>query len=246
MITVVVPVSPLLSHPDTAIVDETVASIRHHLPDAELILMFDGVRNEQVDRKADYEEFVRRVLWKADHDPLWRPVCPFVFGEHLHQVGMLRNIIGDVRTDLLLFCEQDTPLVTDEPIDWDACQQLIMSGDADIVRFAHEAHILPDHLHMMHGQQGQFVRTSQFSARPHLAAADYYERILADHFSPEARCFLEDKMHGICSEAYIVDGMNGWSDHRLWIYHPDGGNIKRSLHTDGRAGGPKFESEQRF
>jgi hypothetical protein len=246
VITVVIPVSPVPSHPDTSILDQTVTSVRHHLPDAELILMFDGVRNEQVDRKADYEEFIRRVLWKADHDPLWRPVCPFVFDEHLHQVGMLRNVIGEIRTPLMLWVEQDCPLVCDEPIDWESCIELLMSGEADIVRLHHESHILDAHRHMTFDQVGQFVRTSQYSGRPHLAAVDWYEQALAEHFSPEANTYLEDVLHGTCSEAYIVNGMDGWRKNRIWVYHPDGGNIKRSIHIDGRAGDPKFDELLRF
>lgn len=245
-ITVVVPISPIPSHPDLSILEQTVESIRHHLSDAELMLCFDGVRPEQEHRRADYEEHIRQVLWKADHDPVWRPMCPWVFDDHKHQVGMLRSVLDEVRTPLMLFCEQDTPLVTDEPIDWQACIELIMREEADVVRFAHEAHVLEAHAHMVHGQVDGFMRTSQFSARPHLAAVDYYDRILKDHFSSDANTFVEDVMHSVCSEAYIINGMDGWGQHRLWIYHPDGGNIKRSVHIDGRAGDPKFDSLLRF
>lgn len=244
MITVVIPVSPVPSHPNIDILTETVESVRHHLKDAEIILTFDGVRAEQEHRHPDYEEAIRRTLWKADH--AWGNVAPFIFDTHCHQVGMMRGIIDEIRTDLLMYVESDTPLVTDEPIDWKACTELIQSGQADIVRYAHEAHILPDHMHMMLGQQGQFVRTCQFSARPHLASVNYYRRVLKDHFSPNANCFCEDVLHGICHEAYNIDGMAGWQRHRLWIYHPDGGNIKRSYHLDARDGGPKYDTSQVF
>lgn len=245
-ITVVMPVSPIPSHPTINILTETIETVRRHLPDAEIILTFDGVRPEQADRRADYEESIRRTLWHADHDPLWRPVNPWIWDEHVHQVGMLRGLLHEVKTDLLLFVEQDAPLVTDEPIDWQACIDLIMSGEADVVRFHHEG-VVPDaHAHMMHGLEGQFLRTSQFSARPHLASTAYYRRILNDHFSLYANCFLEDVLHGVCSEAVIINGMGGWRKHKLWIFHPDTGNIKRSYTTDGRAGGPKYDTSQIF
>jgi len=244
VITVLTPVSPIPSHPDTEILEQTLDSVRHHLPDAEIILTFDGVRAEQDDRAQDYAEHIRRALWRADHH--YGNICPLIFDEHTHQAGMARAALAEVRTPLVLYVEQDTPLVTDEPIEWDDCAALIESGQADVVRFHHEALIPEPHQHMMHGLEGKFLRTSQFSARPHLASTGYYRRVLADHFSPGANCFLEDVLHGVCSEAVIIDGMAGWDRHKLWIYHPDTGNIKRSWHIDGRAGAPKYDELQRF
>lgn len=243
MITVMVPISPIVSHPQTFILDETIASVRHHLPDAEILLMFDGVRVENEDRRPVYEEHIRRVLWKADKQ--WGNTAPFIFDAHRHQVGMLRAVMDEIRTPLLLFVEQDTPLVS-EPIDWQACVDIITTGDADVVRLSHEAVIPIEHEHLMLGVMGNFLRTCQFSARPHLASTAYYRRLLADHFSPEACCFVEDVAHGVCQNAYIRDGLAGWYGHRLWIYHPPGGNIKRSYTTDGRAGEPKYAETQVF
>jgi hypothetical protein len=149
VITIVMPVSVIPSHPDTDILTETVESVRHHLPDAEIILTFDGIRDAQADRKSDYAEAIRRILWKADH--CWGKV----------------------------------------------------------------------------------------------AAVEFYRRILTDHFSEHAKCFIEDKMHGVASEAYICEGMDGWRGCRLHIYAPEG-DIKRSWHSDGRAGGSKYEADQVF
>lgn len=243
VITAVVPVSPIKSHPDTAILTETLDSIRRQLPAAEIVLTFDGVRAEQADRRPDYEEHIRRALWLADHH--YGNIVPFVWNEHLHQVGMLRRVLDLIETPLLLFVEQDTPL-TDDLIDWSACIKMLDSGEANMVRFSHEAAIHPEHAHMMHGLEGQFMRTSQFSARPHLASVAYYRRMLASHFTPDAKCFTEDVMHGIVDEAFNLDGMAGWAQHRIWVFHPDTGNIKRSYHTDGRAGEAKYDTSQVF
>lgn len=79
-ITVVVVSSVLPSHPSTAVIDETIASIRHHLPDSEIILQLDGLRDEQLDRKADYDEYKTRVTWKCLHK--WSNVLPVVFDKH--------------------------------------------------------------------------------------------------------------------------------------------------------------------
>jgi hypothetical protein len=250
-ITVVIPVSPIKSHPDTAILDETLDSVRYHHPTAEIILTFDGIREEQSRRWHDYEEFIRRALWRADHH--YGGVCPFIYEEHRHQSGMMRAILDEIRTPLLMYVEQDTPLVTDEPIAWDDIIDMIESGDSNVVRLHHEGVIPDPHQHMMHGTEDAetsrftaFTRTSQWSQRPHVASVAYYRRIMDSHFTENAKCFIEDVMHGVVDNAYRLDGMNGWRQHRLHIYTPDGGNIKRSYTTDGRAGEPKYDDTQVF
>lgn len=251
MITAVVPISPIKEHPQTSILETTISSIRHHLPAAEIILTFDGVREEQAHRKQAYEEAIQRILWLSKS---WGAVYPWVFETHQHQSGMLRAVLDDIRTPLLLYVEQDTPLVTDEPIDWPEVLQLLDNGDSNLVRFHHEAVIPEPHEHLMHGYQCEqfvdefgslpFLRTSQWSQRPHVASVAYYRRILECYFVPDAKAFIEDRMYGVVEQAYSLDGMHGWNQHRLHIYHPEGGNIKRSYHLDGRAGEPKYDDTQ--
>jgi hypothetical protein len=244
-ITVMIPVSPIKSHPYTAIIDETISTVRHHLPDAEIIVTFDGVRKEQEDRRTDYERFKREFLWNCLNNKAYRNILPLDFEEHSHQVQMARVALKYVNTDLVLYCEQDTPLTPDEPIEWQKCIDFIRSGRANMIRFHFEAHIPEPHQHMMIGPvEDGFLKTSQWSQRPHLISRDYFERILEENFSEDANCFIEDKMHGVVSEAYIVEDVKGWEKHRVWIYHPDGGNIKRSYHIDGRAGEPKWDESQ--
>jgi hypothetical protein len=242
VITAVVPVSPIPSHPDTSILEETVASIRHHLPDSDLFLTFDGVRAEQEDRTKAYEEHIRKILWKAKS---WGAVVPFVFDEHLHQTGMLRRVLDEIRTPLLLFVEQDTPLVTDEPIEWDELTTFIQQGHSNVMRLYHEAVIPDEHQHMMHGLNGFGVRTSQWSQRPHVSSVAFYRRIMDTCFSAEAKCFIEDKMHGVVANAFLQDGMYGWDQYKVHIYNP-GENMKRSYHLDGRSGEPKWDDKQVF
>jgi hypothetical protein len=246
VITVVIPVSPINSHPTTTILAKTVESVRHWLPTAEIMLCFDGVRTEQERLRRRYESHIFAALELADWQ--WGNVCPFIFDEHLHQTGMLRKVIDDIRTPLMMFVEQDTPLVTDEPIDFDAITDAILSGVSNMVRLHHEALILPDHEHMVHGEEPgtPLLRTSQWSQRPHVASVAYYRRILDAHFTKHTKSFVEDKMHGVLDQAYRVDGLAGWLQHRIHIYNPGNGNIKRSYHTDGRAGDPKWDNTQIF
>jgi hypothetical protein len=255
-ITVVIPMSVIPSHPSTSILDETVASVRHWLPDSEIIVTMDGLRADvHPELRGIYHEAIRRVLWRADHD--WRHVRAVVFDQHAHQIGMMRSIIDAIDTPLLLYVEQDTPLVTDEPIDFAAISSLLHAGEANVVRLHHEGVIPEPHEHMMLGQPRAwgatlggpltyYQATSQWSQRPHVSTRAYYRRIL-NHFSPHANCFLEDVMHGVVDEAYLRDGVDGWLQHRLYIYlHDNSGNIKRSYHLDGRASAAKHDEQQVF
>lgn len=246
-VTIIIPTSPIKSHPDTTIIDETIRSVRHHFPTAEIIITFDGVRPENEDRRSNYEEFIRRLLWKCNYE--YKNVLPLIFDEHLHQTGMARKTLEYIKTPLLLYVEQDTPLVIDEYIDWNHITEVMAKGLADVIRFHHEAVIPKEHSHMIHGHQKlcscDFMRTSQWSQRPHLSTVAFYRRILNTEFSEGAKSFIEDKMHGVCHEAYLNDGMFGWDNYRILIYLP-GENIKRSYHTDGRAGEAKYDDTQVF
>ena len=235
-VTIVVPTSPIPSHPSTDILDETLGSIRHHFPTAKIVLTFDGVRPEQEARRADYYDYIRRALWRADHH--WGNVIPVIFDHHLHQAEMMRWALDEVDTPLVLYVEHDTPLVTDWDIDWDKITGLVMSGDFYSIRLYHEAVVPEPHLGLMRGRRGDILKTSQWSQRPHLTTAAFYRRLIADHFGVGEKAFIEDRMHGVVECAVREDGDFGWDQWRLGIYAPEDGrnNFKRSYHLDGRAG----------
>lgn len=240
-ITAIVPVSPIPSHPDTKILEETIKSIRHHLSNSQIILCFDGVRAEMEDRRGAYEEHIRRILWMCRK---WDFVTPYIFDEHKHQSGMMRAVINDVKSPVVLFVEQDTPLVTDYEIPFSDLSETIIMGDANVIRFHHEARIPKEHSHMMIGDpELELQKTIQWSQRPHLASRAFYRRIMSDYFTDNSRCFLEDLLHGKLLESYALDNKLGWDQWRTFIYHPSG-NIKRSYHTDGRAGAKKYDETQ--
>lgn len=240
-ITVVIPVSPIKSHPDTKILDETISTIRAHL-NCEIIVTFDGVRSEQEERRDDYEEFIRRALWKCSLE--WN-ATPIIFDKHMHQTGMAKAVIDEIKTPTLLYCEQDTPLTPDLPIDFKICVEKILSGQANVIRYHFESVIPKEHEHMIIGEEDNFIRTVQWSQRPHLASVAYYRHILNSYFSENTRSFIEDKMHSIVYEDYLHDGVMGWNLHKLYIYKPED-HLKRSYHTDGREGADKFDKSQVF
>jgi hypothetical protein len=199
-LTVVIPTSPIPAHPDMSVIEETVKSVRHHLPDCEIIITFDGVRAELEHRRDAYEEYIRRVLWDADHK--WGNILPLIFDEHTHQAGMARQALEHILTPLLLYVEADTPLTIDCEIDWQAITDAVLSGEVNHVRLNHEALILGEHKQLMLDEQPidvtgcPLIRTVQYSQRPHVASVAFYRRVLDSYFSEKAKCFIEDLLHG--------------------------------------------------
>lgn len=235
-ITVLMPTSPIPSHPSTGIIEQTVASIRQRLPLAEIIIMADGVRPELEHRREAYEEYLESLVWLCRK---WKAV-PLVFGEHQHQANMTRRALELVRTDLMLFVEHDTPLVGEIP--WRQIGHFVLNDDFHVVRFHHEQTIPDEHRYMMRGtttigkdgQDWRFVPTVQWSQRPHLARTDQYRKWIEKFFPITSNTMIEDLLHGIVANA-------DWDEFRVAIYAPKG-SIQRSIHLDGRGSDSKFES----
>jgi hypothetical protein len=239
-ITVVLVSSVLPSHPDTSIIEETIDSIKYHLPDSEIILQIDGLREEQLDRYEDYNDYKSKMLWKCLHK--YDNILPLIFEEHSHQSTMMRATFEYIKTPLVLYVEADCPLVTDLKIDWDKCKEMIYTGEANTIRYHFEAQIPEEHNHMMLGIEGDFMKTVQWSQRPHLSSVLYYKDVVMPRI-PE-KTFIEDTFHGVVHSDYLDNGKIGWYKHRLYIYYPKlGKNIKRSYHLDGREGTLKFTTD---
>jgi hypothetical protein len=237
-VTVLIPTSPKPTHPSTEILDQTIASVRAQpdLSSAEIFLMCDGVRFEQEGRRGDYEEYLTRVIWNCRHR--WCNVYPVYFDAHRHQARMTQEVLSRVATSMVLFVEHDTPIEGDVP--WGAMCDLVESKMANVIRLHHEAIIPEPHWHLMPDGEdstllfGQpFLRTVQWSQRPHLASTEFYREILATYFSPQSNTMIEDTMHGVAQTV-------GWPDMRIWIYYPEG-NCKRSGNLDGRQDDPKYD-----
>ncbi len=241
-ITAIVPISPIPSHPKMDILLQTIKSIHYQIPNALIYLCFDGVRPEQNKMTEDYQEHIRRMLWEISEMP---NVVPFVFPKYLHQSGIMWYLMDHVFTDLLIYVEQDTPFVLDYKIEWEKCSNLILSGESNMIRFHFEAFIPDAHKGLMLGNpENGFLKTFQWSQRPHLASTAFYRRVISENFTNKSRCFLEDKLHGRLIEEVKRYGIQGWNQWRVHIYFPDEKNIKRSLHLDGRAGLNKYDEKQ--
>jgi hypothetical protein len=242
--TVVIPTSPIPSHPSLEVIDNTIRSIRERT-DAEILVMVDGVRREQEHRREDYERYVRRLLLAAESH--WENVTPLVHTEHLHQAEMLRRALGAVDSEFILYVEHDTPLINE--IDFDEMIEIMWRDQLNVLRFHHESHILPDHEWLMirrpRADATPWRATMQWSQRPHLARVDFYRELLNIYFHPDARTMVEDIMYGVCANTRKRGPDRIWEKWRLAIYHPEG-NIQRSDHSDGRGGDPKYDNRYRY
>lgn len=223
-ISVIIPTSVIPSHPETHILDWCIASVRSHLFNAPIYVMADGVRQEQKDREADYNEFKSRIKF-----PPWAgPVELIGFSTFHHQAAMMRETLNSVTTPLVFFIEHDWLLL--EPIPWDAMAKTILERQADVIRLHQEAEVHPEHKHLMmdkHIINGIPLRQMKiFWAQPHMAYTDWYRKQLAEKFSPYARTMIEDRLYGINLDT-------PWEDNKIYVYEPEG-SMKRVSHTDGR------------
>jgi hypothetical protein len=240
-VTIILATSVIPGHPSTEMIDETINSIRHHFPNNEIIMQIDGLRREQLHRKQDYDEYKNRILWKCLHE--YKNVLPIIFDKHSHQSTMLKQTINLINTTCLLYVEGDAPLTPDVEIDWDKCLDMIEYGKANTIRFHFESSIPEPHNHLMFGLEDGFMKTSQWSQRPHLSTVEYYRKVILPEVEDFA--FIEDTTHGRIQDdisPYGIFSEDGWNKHKLWIYHPEG-NIKRSYHLDGRQGTRKYTSD---
>lgn len=238
-ITVLMPTSPVPSNPDLAKITTTIESVRHHLPTADILILCDGVRPEQEDRREAYNRFVTDLLWKANFE--WTNVYPIVSPDFRHQCGTARDALAHhVTTDLVMYVEHDIPLTTDLPIDFEGIERLLASNDLNVVRFAFENQVHPDWEYLMldpepvelHGVR--IRRTRQWSQRVHVTRAAFYRQILEDYFPLDARTMIEDRLHSVAK--------HDPAKFRMAFYHPLG-NIMRCYHIDGRETDLKYDMD---
>ncbi len=226
--------------------------MRRHLPDAPIIIMADGVRPEQAEYEERYQQYLRDLATLA---PKWKPILLSLFTEFQHQAAMTRETLKQVKTPLILFQEHDTMFIEQQtdgsrcPIDFPGICRVVRSGALHVVGFhCHwEPWILRGHEHMMldvkrHYIDGvPFVRTWQFSARPHVASTDFYRMLLNGYFTKDCRTFIEDRIYDVIASSRKTLGEEGWHLWKLAYYAPHG-SIRRTWTDNGRAGDKKFES----
>lgn len=247
-LTVLIPTSPIPSHPSTAILDETIANIRKYT-DARIIIMFDGIHQSLESRREQYKEYYDNVVSKSKS---YGDVQLVKFPSHLHQSGMTKYVLSNlVKTPLVMFCEHDTSPIGNIPFD-DLCLLIENHDTINCIRFNIFDSIPNEHQYLMlnkepstarywvHGGidiQIKIVRTIQWSQRPHIAKTKWYLDILRSYFTNESKCMIEDIMHGRVQVDYENNLKKDF--YGLAIYTPDGNQL-RSYHSDGRGSDEKI------
>lgn len=248
LLTIVMPTSPIPSHPSTEVIEESIQRLREYpeLEDCEILIQIDGIREEQKHREADYEEYKRRLLWLCAHE--MDNCLPIVFDEHTHQAGMLRATLDRIRTPLMMYVEADTFPLGEVP--WSGiCQAILNNPDmVKQVRLHIFDSVLKEHLYLIETKaewiEGvPMLKTIQWSQRPHICSVEYYRWIIEDHFGINALTMIEDVLFGTIYHQN-ADGKCGHEKYGLWIYCPDGrtdAGMLRSGTTDGRKNDPKYK-----
>lgn len=232
-ITVIIPTSPIPSHPSTEILDETIANIRKYTL-APIIIMADGVHESLAHRTGDYEQYKMNILDRLGEFKYGECVLQ-TFTHHTHQAMMTSQVLADVKTPLVLFCEHDTSPIGNIPFD-SICTVVRRKGDINYVRFNIFHEILSEHQYLMidkkpqlYGNDIPLVRTLQWSQRPHIAKVNWYRDLLFTYMH-EKKTMIEDVMHSVVPTKYHALGFDTFG---LAVYTPEGNQL-RSYHSDGR------------
>lgn len=233
MVTVIVSSSVVPSHPSTAMIEDTIRRVRAYpeLATAEVIICCDGLPPEQEHRRADYEEYLRRLVDLCNVHPDFRGCLPLIFEGHTHQANMTRKALELARTQLLFFVEHDT--FPQGEIDFAGIMRVLLETSfANTIRLHVFHEVLKEHEPLYTDLQIQDVcgvplmRTTDWSQRPHLSKTQWYRDQLETYVPKDKAMWIEHALHGPIDAA-------PWEEFRTCIYAP-AGNMTRSGHADGR------------
>lgn len=239
-LTVLIPTSPIPAHPDTSILDETIFNTRQYTKDL-IVILFDGVHSSISHRTENYQQYKTTVVENIAAGKYGDCVY-FDFEHHTHQAEMTRFALKKiVRTPLVMFVEHDTSPIGDIPFS-KICELVRKSREIHYVRFNIFHTILDEHKYLMLDKSPKLfnniplIRTIQYSARPHVAKANWYRDLLFNYFPKHSKEMIEDRLHGI-----VIDKYNdlGYDTFGLAIYTPHGNQL-RSYHSNGRGSDEKI------
>ena len=241
-VTVLMPTSPIGRHPSAELIKDSIRKIRAYpeLQDAEIIIMVDGLRDEQSHYAFAYEEYKRRLIEHCNWDYEFQGCLPLIFDEHTHQANMTRKALALVRSPYVFFVEHDT--WPDADIPWDKFFLAMEDERVKCIRLHIFHEVLEVHQHLYDTEKQviadvPLIKTLQWSQRPHLACTSWYRWIIQKHFPLDAKTMIEDRMYKFTANAREM--WNGWEPYNMWIYAPEG-DMTRSRSDDGRQDDPKY------
>lgn len=244
-ITTFITTSPSPVHPSTEQIDHVITSVRHFLPDSPIIIAADGVRLEQYYLRKQYEEYLENI--KKNIAGGRYGDCLFIEAhEHMHQTGLLRNTLPEVKTKYMFWIEHDTPLLTNRKIDFNNILKAL--DKCDFIEFFHLPEIPKGWEHMMLGELDvdgtRYLKTSHWSSRTNIATKDYYAKCLS-YYSSIAKAMFESLLYQKVVNAYTQKDLELMKQHRILIYAPEN-NLMYGGHDDGRKNEPTFNELQTF
>lgn len=159
---------------------------------------------------------------------------------------MMREALKHIKTEYVLYLEGDMSFYDDRIVPWTEFLDILEAGKANILRIHFEATIPEPHEYLMlHDRDmkvggNSYIGTIQWSQRPHLMRTSLYRDIMENFFSPDAKCFIEDKFYG----SMITEYQNGnWDKWKMFIFLPESG-LNMAYHLDGRDGETKYDDRQ--
>jgi hypothetical protein len=245
LVTVVIPTSPIPSHPSSSLILQTIRGIRYHLPEVEILFQADGVRQEQEKFRLAYNQYIAELeFWCSVPE---NNSCMIDFRDmgHLHQAAMMKKCFqrGEFQKPLIFYMEHDFLLTTD-PIDFTGIAQTVLSGEVNLMRLHYWSQIVPEHRPLMLDEKPRisvagvpYIRTTQYSQHPHIATKEFYQKLLWN-YSDNCRTMIETRAYGLVANS-------PWEDWKCAIYTPEP-NLKRIIHIHGREEESKFEDTFTF
>lgn len=228
-LTVIMSTSSIPSHPSTEMIERTIASVRDRLPNVEIFLTIDGFNKDSSDNKDNYNEYIRRLLWKLNNK--YENIVPILMEKFSHQTTMTKEAFKYVNTPTILYVEHDTPLENNIP--FDNLVEVIKSGNANAIRLNHFDRVIEEHKYLQLDNAEPIevlgvplIRSIQWSQRPHLVSTEYYKKCSVKYWKD--RMFIEHCMYGV-----VVH--EPFEYHKLHIYAPSGETgMYRSGNLNGR------------
>src|SRR5690606_40817966 len=94
-ITVLIPSSPIKRNPSIGMIQATIGLVRFQLPTARILVSCDGIRTEQENMRENYHQYLDNLHeWSLTQ----KNIEIIIFGDHLHQTGMIKKILPIVNT----------------------------------------------------------------------------------------------------------------------------------------------------
>lgn len=248
-VSVVISTSPTPNRASTSIIDACYVAMRRHLPDVQVYILIDGLREEQSEDVLYYNAYKKELRLRAANHSEWDNVTIVESSEFQHEAGKMRNFMasGLCTTPLICYLQHDAILV-DSYIDWRGIVASLQDNIVSCVRFALDVGFPQGKEHMYRGsiltKYGvPLLLITELFTTACIARTDFFQHIISQFVT--ARCHLDG------DEIQPVTAYDNGVRWRIGCYCPfenQGQGFLRVSHADARRAGvanpdPKFPTE---